>query len=210
MNRAQTSPGRAVSSTPKRAASLHMRVPGRFAFGWRAKRLWASIPSIGPRRMKFRASAHCYCARCGRYVNVSVCVGGTDVAQKVIAQTGFRPIGDMLFYSRPLRPFRQFLTHQRRNIKLPARWLRNLIWAHRAGRQTPEGWTAVPVDPDEIPAGSAARLKRSSTRLRAFARTISLLLTCPVAPFHAVPRTATRRSARILPAERNARSNTCC
>ena len=127
--------------------------------------------------------------------NVSICVGGTDVAQKVIAQTGFRPIGDMQFYSRPLRPFRQFLTHQRRNAKLPARLLRNLIWAQRAGREAPTGWAAMPVDPTEIPpevlpasSGHVLACERSPAQFR-------YLLTCPVARFtlylvrqHDVPR----------------------
>ena len=82
--------------------------------------------------------------------DVSVCIGGTDVAQKVIAQSGFKPIGEMQFYSRPLRPFYQCLTHQRRNLKLPARWVRNLIWAQRYGHAVPGGWTAEPIEPDQI------------------------------------------------------------
>ncbi|HEX4809727.1 MAG TPA: hypothetical protein VH325_12395 [Bryobacteraceae bacterium] len=83
--------------------------------------------------------------------DVSFCVGGTDVAQKVIAQSGFRPIGEMQFFSRPLRPFRQLLTHQRRNFKLPARWLRNLVWTKRYGRAVPKGWTASQIDPQGLP-----------------------------------------------------------
>jgi hypothetical protein len=127
--------------------------------------------------------------------DVSVCIGGTDVAQKVIAQTGFRPIGEMQFFSRPLRPLHQVLTHQRRNAKLPARWLRNLIWAHRSGRKVPEGWTAAVVDPDQLP---AEVLPSSTDQILACERSpaqFRYLMTCPVTRFalylirqHGVPR----------------------
>lgn len=115
--------------------------------------------------------------------DVSVCIGGTDVAQKVIAQTGFKPVGEMRFYSRPLRPFRQFLTHQRRNAKLPARWVRNLIWTRRLGRAVPEGWTTAPIDPEQLP---SEVLPASSVDVLACERTpaqFRYLMTCPVTRF---------------------------
>lgn len=109
--------------------------------------------------------------------DVSVCIGGTDVAQKVIAQSGFKPIGEMRFYSRPLRPFRQFLTHQRRNIKLPARWLRNMVWAQRSGHARPTGWNATPAEPDQISTGVlSSTSKRTPAQFR-------YLMTCPAARF---------------------------
>ncbi|HEX4229812.1 MAG TPA: hypothetical protein VHZ07_14155 [Bryobacteraceae bacterium] len=109
--------------------------------------------------------------------DVSICIGGTDVAQKVIAQSGFKPIGEMRFYSRPLRPFRQFLTHQRRDAKLPARWLRNLVWRQRCGHRTPNGWNATPAEPDRIPTEVlSSTCERTPAQFR-------YLMTCPVARF---------------------------
>jgi hypothetical protein len=89
----------------------------------------------------------------------------------------------MHFYSRPLRPFHQLLTHQRRNVKLPARWLRNLIWSQRWGRKTSDGWTAAPIDPDQIPAEA---LPASTDEILACERSpaqFQYFMTCPVARF---------------------------
>lgn len=114
---------------------------------------------------------------------VSCCIGGTDIAQKVIAQTGYRPSGEIKFYSRPLRPWKQFLSHQNRNYKLPARFLRNLAWSAKAGASPPRGWTAQEISPknfpDElapVPSESMLVAKRSASLFEYFAQ-------CPIARY---------------------------
>ena len=82
--------------------------------------------------------------------DISCCIGGTEIAQKVILQSGFKPVTTMQLLARPLRPLRQVLNHQRRNWKLPARLLRNTTWTMRAA-SVPTGWTAEPVHPADIP-----------------------------------------------------------
>ncbi len=114
--------------------------------------------------------------------DVSCCIGGTDVAQKVIAQSGYRPVGEMKYYSRPLHAFCQFRSHPRRNVKLPARLIRNFFWSHRAGVEAPRGWTADHVAPEQIP---AEVLPQSSPRITACERKpelFSYMQQCPVAP----------------------------
>jgi hypothetical protein len=82
--------------------------------------------------------------------NISCCIGGTEIAQKVIRQTGFRPATTMQLLALPLRPVRQALNHQWRNWKLPARLLRNTAWMMSAA-SVPSGWTAELIRPTDIP-----------------------------------------------------------
>lgn len=86
-----------------------------------------------------------------KLAEISVCVGGTDVAQKVIANTGYRSAGEMKYYARPLRPWLQARTHQRQNLKLPARLARNWSWAVRWPATAPPGWSAERVEAEQIP-----------------------------------------------------------
>src|ERR1700687_3253313 len=81
----------------------------------------------------------------------SCCVGGTDVARKVIARTGYRLFADLEAYARPLRPLQQTVTHQRKDWKLPARLARNLAWTLRYNPAIPPGWTAEPIEPILLP-----------------------------------------------------------
>ncbi|HVM98520.1 MAG TPA: hypothetical protein VMT89_19145, partial [Candidatus Acidoferrales bacterium] len=83
--------------------------------------------------------------------DISLCVGGTPSARKVIARTGFHHYTDLDLWVRPLRPLRQTLTHQNKNWKLPARWARNLIWTLRSTPSVPAGWTSEPIDPRDLP-----------------------------------------------------------
>ena len=112
---------------------------------------------------------------------VSCCIGGTDVAQKVIAQTGYRPAGEMKYFSRPLHAWNQLWTHPRRDFKLPARFLRNFLWSHRAGIEAPPDWTAERITPEQIP---PEVLPKSNSGITACDRTPGLfryLQDCPTA-----------------------------
>ena len=82
---------------------------------------------------------------------ISICVGGTDVARTVIAKSGFRPHGEVHTYARPLRPLRQAFTHQHRNWKLPARFIRNSWWARTRADDRDREWSAQRVEPEQVP-----------------------------------------------------------
>lgn len=79
--------------------------------------------------------------------DICCCTGGTDIAQVVVRQCGFKPAATMQMLARPLRPVRQALTH-RRNWKLPVRFLRNAVWTMK-GASVPSGWVAEPALPGE-------------------------------------------------------------
>jgi hypothetical protein len=111
----------------------------------------------------------------------SICMGGTDAAQKVIARSGYRPAGEMKYYARPLRAWRQARTHQRRNWKLPVRFARNWHWTMRRPATAPVNWSvqhvkAAEMPPELLPAssGSLTACARSQALFHYFER-------CPIA-----------------------------
>lgn len=80
-------------------------------------------------------------------------IGGSEDTTAVLPSIGFETINQHYLAARPLRPLRQALTHPRRNWKLPARFLRNLVWSRSGTARPPFGWEAVPVvDPASAPA----------------------------------------------------------
>lgn len=113
--------------------------------------------------------------------DISCCLGGTEVAQKVIAQTGYRAAGQIKYYSRPLHVAAQVWDHPRRDLKLPARLVRNLWWSRRAGVNAPKEWTAERTLPEQMP---AEVLPRSSATVTACERSPQLFRyfqDCPTA-----------------------------
>jgi hypothetical protein len=89
-----------------------------------------------------------------RLMTVAECVisvGGSEMTRRILPKIGFSPAGQFRTFARPLRPFRQFLSHQYRNWKLPLRLARNLAWS-LSGARVPTGWRSRAAVPDEIPA----------------------------------------------------------
>lgn len=79
-------------------------------------------------------------------------IGGTEDTTAVLPRMGFQTINRHHLAARPLRPVRQALTHPRRDWRLPARFLRNLVWSRSGSWRPPAGWEAVPVaDPTTAP-----------------------------------------------------------
>jgi len=75
-------------------------------------------------------------------------LGGTQMTRKIFPALGFRPLSNIGYYARPLRPVRQILTHPRRlHWKAPARFLRNSWWS-RSPRISVGAWSAHPTAPD--------------------------------------------------------------
>ncbi len=114
--------------------------------------------------------------------DLSCCIGGTEVARKVIAGSGFSRASDMRHFVRPLRPLRNMLTHQRRGWKLPARFARNLAWRLDGKAAIPAGWSCTRVEPENIP---DSLLPAPEPGLAVASRSRALfryMLSCPVAP----------------------------
>jgi hypothetical protein len=79
-------------------------------------------------------------------------VGGSADTRTILPLLGFRPVNEARFFARPLRPFRQAVTHPRRGWKLPARVLRNCLWSFFPPVKAPAGWSVESIAPDRVPA----------------------------------------------------------
>jgi hypothetical protein len=113
--------------------------------------------------------------------DLSCCIGGTEVAQRVVAGSGFSRVSEVRHFVRPLRPLRNMLTHQRRDWKLPARFARNLAWKLDGKAAIPAGWSCTRVEPEEIP---DSLLPAPEPGLAVASRSAALfryMLSCPVA-----------------------------
>lgn len=115
--------------------------------------------------------------------DVSCCVGGTDIARKVIAQSDYRVVADLEFYARPLRPLRQALMHQRRDWKLPARLAKNLAWTVRSIPSIPARWTAEPIEPRHLPDAVLPEPRPGTAVARRTRELFEYLRLCPVARY---------------------------
>jgi hypothetical protein len=79
-------------------------------------------------------------------------IGGSEDTNAILPRLGFRNANDSHLSAKPLRPWRQAWTHQRRNLKLPLRLLRNFAWNLSGTVALPAGWEAAPVpDPGAAP-----------------------------------------------------------
>lgn len=76
-------------------------------------------------------------------------LGGSEDTRKILPFAGFRPFNEVWSFARPLRATAQAATHQSRDWKLPARWLRNTWWSWKSARPGPR-LTSRPVSPDQI------------------------------------------------------------
>jgi hypothetical protein len=114
--------------------------------------------------------------------DVSCCIGGTEIAQKVIAQTGYKATSEMTYLVKPVRPLRQLLTHQWRNWKLPARFARNLAWSF-SGAAAPQGWTAERIAPVDLPDHVLPKPDAGLVVAERTAAMFTYLMECPTAPF---------------------------
>jgi hypothetical protein len=87
-------------------------------------------------------------------------IGGSEMTQTILPKFGFRPAGTALTLARPLRPLRQILHHQSRDVRLPIRLARNVWWSATPARAPMPGWLATEAadgDLDELAARSCER-----------------------------------------------------
>jgi len=84
-------------------------------------------------------------------VRMMVATGGSEIARGILPAIGFRPHTELYQFAYPLGPLGQVLTTTNRNLKLPARALRNAFWRLSRPLSLPAGWSAVPLAPEEVP-----------------------------------------------------------
>jgi len=82
-----------------------------------------------------------------------VATGGSEIARGILPGIGFRPHSVLYQFAYPLWPLGQALTTTSRNLKLPARVLRNTFWRLSRPLSPPVGWSAMPLAPEEVPEG---------------------------------------------------------
>ena len=81
-------------------------------------------------------------------------IGGSEMTLSILPKFGFRTVAEALMWARPIRPWRQMLQHQSRNLRLPLRLARNIWWSRTPARVAEHGWAAV--EPDTGTEGIAA------------------------------------------------------
>ena len=106
---------------------------------------------------------------------------GSAETQQILPSFGFEPANTMQTFVRPLRPLRQMFSHQSRNVKLPARIVRNLLWRYSPAITRPHGWSAK-----ESEAAIAGLLPSTADNRLVCARSVELfeyLAACKSASF---------------------------
>jgi hypothetical protein len=87
------------------------------------------------------------CAR----VRLMIATGGSEMTRRILPVLGFRPHGNVCCYARPVRPLRQLLTTPERNWRLAPRLVRNSFWRVLPPLNVPDGWSALPLAPGNVP-----------------------------------------------------------
>jgi hypothetical protein len=101
-------------------------------------------------------------------------IGSSEMTRSILPKFGFRTVAEALTWARPIRPWRQMLQHQSRNLRLPLRLARNIWWSRTPPRVVERGWTAVASGEG----GSQGLAVLASERDESFFR---YLQQCPVA-----------------------------
>jgi hypothetical protein len=82
--------------------------------------------------------------------DVTFCIGGSADNRRLLPKFGFQPLMPAAVYARPIRPFRQMLSHPRKDWRLPLRLGRNLAYS-QIPLNSPGSWKAVPASPRDVP-----------------------------------------------------------
>jgi hypothetical protein len=99
--------------------------------------------------------------------------GGSDATRRILPLVGFRRHSELHCFARPLRPLGQALTTSAKSWRRPARLVRNLVWRWFPPMRLPVGWSASPLDPDDVaerlwpaPSGTTAVIARDAELYR--------------------------------------------
>jgi hypothetical protein len=84
-------------------------------------------------------------------------VGGSEMTHSILPKFGFRTVAEALTWARPIRPWRQMLRHQSKDLRLPLRFLRNIWWSMTPPRVLERGWAAVEPGADGLAVPASER-----------------------------------------------------
>lgn len=116
------------------------------------------------------------------YFQVLIAIGGSEDTVKILPKLGYRTTGEISFFARVIRPWRQFRTDPfPRGWKAPLRLARNTMWGFTPAPAVPPDWSCTALSAfDE----SHASLLDAPTSFAATRRTpdfMNYLLRCPAA-----------------------------
>jgi hypothetical protein len=77
-------------------------------------------------------------------------IGGGEMTRRILPAFGFSTPASFWTAARPLKPFRQVLSHQYSNWKLPLRFARNAWWSRIPHHRSLHGWSAIPVNAGKL------------------------------------------------------------
>jgi len=86
-------------------------------------------------------------------------IGGSSATRAILPRFGFHVCAEAVTFARPIRPWRQIIRHQSRNLRLPLRLARNLWWSRSPAAAPCAEWTVTAaatgeeIRPEMIPVG---------------------------------------------------------
>lgn len=123
---------------------------------------WAGSPEVpGSGVLLFRKLA--------AMTETALAPGGSEQTQQIMPRLGFERRGELNYYARVLRPFRQY-RDVGKGWKGLARFVRNSVWAMRRLAPLPPGWTARPLSRLGTLTGSWIASKRTPELMQYLAR----------------------------------------
>jgi hypothetical protein len=157
-------------------------IPGTCAMGARRVRIihvidWAarrSAPVAGVSLMKHLS----------RLTDALLAIGGSAVTRQILPLLGFRPCGSATAYVRTLRPLRILTPSVHTPWRVPARFVRSVVWTLKAPSATSDDWQARPISLNDTQA-VASVIPAPTRDLAVLERNEDLFryaLTCPIAP----------------------------
>jgi len=82
----------------------------------------------------------------GGMFQVLLAIGGSEDTQSILPKLGYKQAGEIAFFTRVIRPWRQFRTDPfPRGWKAPLRLARNAAWSMKPAPSVPAGWTCARV-----------------------------------------------------------------
>jgi hypothetical protein len=109
--------------------------------------------------------------------------GGREVTKKSLRAFGFQPLNSFWTFVRYLRPLQQARSYLKRDWLLPARYVRNTLWALRPSTRLPAGWEYREAAPEEIPSDLWPQSIPGQSVSGRTAAWYKYVMTCPVTTF---------------------------
>jgi len=137
---------------------------------------WAADPSaVGSGVVLLR--------RIAQMADAIVSTAGSDMTLKILPSLGFKTLGQVTRFARPVRPLRR-IAGRKPAWKLPGKVVRAWWWSRQAPYRPLEGWTVRRVPPEQL-ASASIPWPKASPGLAFFERDAAIIgyyLRCPATP----------------------------